>query len=344
MMNKERIEYLDLIKFIAIYFVPFLHLITYGIVSDPISWEVHDFMYSFHMPLFAIVSGYFYSIKQNFFSFVFKKIKFLMIPLLIWGIVSVLVSRLPYDIQDKQFHVSSYFRDYISAVFTQGWFLKALLCCFIYAASFQLLLKKYNQLIVLFASLVLLLMVSLAGIIPNKSCLEGFIFLYPFFVVGVFWKKSSLFNKIQNRILPFALVVFIILYFTVWDHSFCFYTANTAFCNNNPSGYSGIYLVFVLLCRFFMGCTGSFACLKIIKKIYPVLKEKKYVSGFIDKCCTIGRNTITIYLSQDIILPLFRGSLVEVNIIVSFICAVAIAFFYCYLFSVIKERFPSKLF
>lgn len=59
-----------------------------------------------------------------------------------------------------------------------------------------------------------------------------------------------------------------ICYCILWKHSFCFYTANTAILNNNPEGYSGLVLISVIILRFFMGCTGSFACIMLVKYVY----------------------------------------------------------------------------
>ena len=53
----------DVTKFVAIYCVVLAHTITYDVIGDHITWMVHDIIYTFHMPLFAIISGYFLALK-----------------------------------------------------------------------------------------------------------------------------------------------------------------------------------------------------------------------------------------------------------------------------------------
>ena len=51
--NKRRIEYIDIAKGIAIILMIMGHVCSYG------SWK-RNIIYSFHMPLFIIVSGMFF--------------------------------------------------------------------------------------------------------------------------------------------------------------------------------------------------------------------------------------------------------------------------------------------
>lgn len=56
----HRIDYLDTVKALAIFCVILGHSIQYFDVSGELKW-MYSFIYSFHMPLFMAVSGFFLS-------------------------------------------------------------------------------------------------------------------------------------------------------------------------------------------------------------------------------------------------------------------------------------------
>lgn len=87
-----RISYIDQLKGIAILLVVLGHIIGYNKCEDSFLWR---FIYSFHMPLFMFISGY---VAQMTFriesfgwnetmSFLAKKIRTLLLPMIIWGII-----------------------------------------------------------------------------------------------------------------------------------------------------------------------------------------------------------------------------------------------------------------
>ena len=58
-MLKTRIKAFDFLKFFAIFLVIWGHVIQYFLSSDYSDELVYRIIYSFHMPLFMMVSGYF---------------------------------------------------------------------------------------------------------------------------------------------------------------------------------------------------------------------------------------------------------------------------------------------
>lgn len=86
----SRIVYIDIAKALCIILVVIGHYCPDG---SPEWWvAVHDFIYTFHMPLFMFASGFVYIATQKdgekYGDFIMKKIKRLMIP---YFVVSVLV-------------------------------------------------------------------------------------------------------------------------------------------------------------------------------------------------------------------------------------------------------------
>lgn len=83
-MAKERIEWVDVIKGFAIIMVMWGH--TYN------NALIHVFIYSFHIPLFFLMSGYFFSIKNmKYKDFLWYKIKTLLFPMAIFSIINVFI-------------------------------------------------------------------------------------------------------------------------------------------------------------------------------------------------------------------------------------------------------------
>ena len=83
----KRIVALDLVKGYGIFLVVWMHCIQYCSGATFIN-QLYAFVYSFHMPLFLIISGYLYHNKlkkvDSFYN-LRRKAKQLLIPNLLWG-------------------------------------------------------------------------------------------------------------------------------------------------------------------------------------------------------------------------------------------------------------------
>lgn len=85
---KERVHWIDISKGIAIICVFLGHT-----VSSPS--EISHFVYSFHMPLFFLLSGYCFSARRKFGDFVLTKLKTIVLPIFTLGLTgAVFVSAL----------------------------------------------------------------------------------------------------------------------------------------------------------------------------------------------------------------------------------------------------------
>ena len=87
MSARKRIEYVDVAKGIAILSVIVGHTFS---AYDPGSL-LNRFIYSFHMPLFFILSGFFYR-PQDFKTAFGRKVKNLLVPYLIINAVRCLIA------------------------------------------------------------------------------------------------------------------------------------------------------------------------------------------------------------------------------------------------------------
>lgn len=85
-VSLNRILWLDALKCFAMFLVIWGHVIQYG-VTDYLENDIHIDIYSFHMPLFMMISGFFAGniAKYSFGKFLKKKFIQLIFPCIIYG-------------------------------------------------------------------------------------------------------------------------------------------------------------------------------------------------------------------------------------------------------------------
>ena len=89
-MGKDRIAYLDLVKFVAILLVCIGHCY---VMSPNLESSIRPIIYSFHMPLFMLLCGYFspHSLEFSIRTLVVKKGKQLLIPVVSCTILTIVL-------------------------------------------------------------------------------------------------------------------------------------------------------------------------------------------------------------------------------------------------------------
>ncbi|WP_075428910.1 acyltransferase family protein [Selenomonas sp. GACV-9] len=96
---KKRDAYLDIVKGIAIIAVVVGHCIQFGsgaefMQGDFFYNDVFRFIYSWHMPLFMLVSGYLFSFsvrRHDWRALIISRFKQLVLPMLSWAILITIV-------------------------------------------------------------------------------------------------------------------------------------------------------------------------------------------------------------------------------------------------------------
>ena len=151
----KRLEYIDLAKGVMILLVVAGHIVQYYL-QGYVQHKLWTFIYSFHMPLFFLLSGFVMGITRKkmeevpFCGWLWKKIRTLLVPFLLWSFLVY-----PFiDSVDKQIFNLNYIFDMLR--FPSGaWFLISLFC--IQVVCYPLIrYKKWY----LWLSLVLILVAS----------------------------------------------------------------------------------------------------------------------------------------------------------------------------------------
>jgi fucose 4-O-acetylase-like acetyltransferase len=200
------------------------------------------FIYCFHMPLFFIASGYFFSTKylDDKFSFVKKRVKGLYIPFVKWGLIFLLLHNLLFNanilnasfggsylysfnqILDKGFHIITTMGSYEPAILGTFWFLRSLFVASIVFCLLFYLIDKLLHLKHVNTAIIICLMAFVAGFIMSFKRINlpyipqgGIREIYGLFYIGVgFLFRNSKMNsklKYDNLILMFSFIIICLL-------------------------------------------------------------------------------------------------------------------------------------
>lgn len=129
--HKSRNNTLDLLKFFAIILVLWGHSIQFFCQGHYSNNSVYRIIYSFHMPLFMMIVGFFASklYKIDFISFFRKKFRQLILPSLTMTLIMILVGVL---ILNERMNINGFIGSFLYSF----WFLKsAFVCSLIYWVS-----------------------------------------------------------------------------------------------------------------------------------------------------------------------------------------------------------------
>lgn len=197
----KRIEYVDSAKFIGILLVIFAHCLEGG--------PIVPYIYSFHLPLFFVINGLTFKIKDNdnFGNFLVRKLKGYVVPMLFLGIFCIIFDAL----FSKTPITFTYFMDnFINLIIQKRvfalWFVGALFCSDV-LFYFILKISKQKLLFISIISLIFLGIAILFNITYPKSLPWNFdVSLFGVFFVslGYIFRRKELENAynfcIKNRL------------------------------------------------------------------------------------------------------------------------------------------------
>lgn len=191
----NRIIYLDVVKFLAIWMVCIGH--SYSLVDMSKASILYNWIYSFHMPLFMMLCGYFSlkSYDKPIVLFLKQKSTQLLLPTVTISILSIVVCFL---IDSPNVAIVAR-----SEAIGGMWFLRTLFFCFVYTYLFKRF--GWKDFYTALGSIVLAL------ILPHGYFLQ-FNWMLIFFWLGYFLRYYREFY-VKNRafITMFSLLVFILL-------------------------------------------------------------------------------------------------------------------------------------
>lgn len=281
----KRSKKIDFLKGIAIILVVFAHSIQFSsghyFFEKNLYFEnsIFKIIYSFHMPLFMIISGYlfYYSVaKNNFWKNVHNRVMKNLVPIIAWSVIPITINLLSLN----AYSIYNIAKAIVAGVVYNLWFLWAVLLCSIVVLLCN---KFFKDSIMIY---ILLFIVSL--FIPNILNFNLYVFMFPYFVFGYLYNKSSreIDKNINWKIIIFGLLFIYMLNYYNYD---CYiYNTGTYILNNFN------YQIFIDIYRYLIGFVGSVFIILLVIKFFERIPNK--IRNLI---AMIGERSFIIYIITD---------------------------------------------
>lgn len=278
-----RSVYMDVIKGITIILVTIGHVIQNGGGSEFLSQQafyentLFRFIYSFHMPLFAIVSGYFiyFSLqKRTAKKSIWHQIQMYGIPIVCWTVIIRFANQMMPLLYGGTIQWKEFVQSLPTAILHDFWFLWAILLnAFMLIIIHYFIPKEYQLKVVILFSIILI-------VIPDYI-FQNHKFLYNYFVVGFFanqyaWKKTYLKLHKAHRVLLF--VVLFVMFFVLFENFHkdnYIYTTGISVLMAPKWGTSMYQQVYWDIFRWVIGFIGCAVMMVAVDLMFPMLDRMK---------------------------------------------------------------------
>lgn len=284
MDSKKRIDAYDLLKAFAIFLVVLGHVVQHCLTSDHYDEPFYIIIYTFHMPLFMVLCGFFswHSMRLSFGEMVIKKINSIIIPCISWGIIIYLSLFVVHIIKNKS--VGNIF-DFFIFIWNEYWFLKALFICYVLTwACVNSKISKY----LLYPILCLAVQFMPFFNIP---------IMLPCFIFGLLL-KNIIEKKWLPKFIPFFLLLYLIFLF-YYQREYFDGTIEIYWWNSNFSLCS-LGKIFLLRCyRFVLGVSATMFLVTFARKyLWNITFGKSRLIDYILQC---GKDSMGIYLIHTLL-------------------------------------------
>lgn len=275
---KQRILYLDVTKAIAITLVCIGHsdlLVNLGQPS-----MLHQWIYSFHMPLFMLVSGYFsvHAFNRTFKYFISSKALYILLPAISFSFLEFIIP-VCMGYKDIKHHA-------IGEAIGGMWFLRTLFVCYliVYAAK----KTQINDMWLCLLSLIIILL------IPHSYFLQ-LNYMLIFFWAGYWLRKY--YNKYEQY--RGMVTIISLLFFLFCGRHLEAETLTYNIIFNRPQ---------LILWQLSTGLSGS---LTVIGVVYYLCKNNDH--GIIQWIAKVGTYTLGIYGVQTIVLIRIFDAFIQID-------------------------------
>lgn len=362
---KERFQFLDASKGLAIFLVVWGHVIQSGLSTignySPFDNMVYRIIYSFHMPLFMCVSGYFFydTTKKGIKNVIMNRVSSLLVLLFTWNTIHYICVLLIRSISYDKINFS--FVEYVNELFQGYWFLWAiLLYALVVGIGANIFHEKYQVFgILLLTPVILMSPVRWVAITQ-----------FPFFLAGflVNRKQRKVIKKEKTKIFDNPKVRWIVLILFIALQ--CIYSQNEAIgigavkewldtvitAIKQKDAYPICVESIKLLLFYGMGATGSISTILWFR--YFERKNYFFLMSIFERA---GRYSLQIYILQrifvELIITKFYTLFVEKSgsnpvisnvILFTYIWSILLTLFWLVLIyytskSIMKKSFGKKL-
>lgn len=288
MDNYRRNDLLDISKGIAIFLMLWGHCIQYGVADSGVDYfenSVFKAIYSFHMPLFMLISGYLFYFsfsKRNLKDLLIHRAQSLLQPIVFGTFFDFLITVALFNA------ISGNLGSLLEAPWLKNlssfWFLWSVLVA---SLAIAVICKKFNNIII--RILLLVSFIPAIALFPN-TVLN--LFMYPYFILGFFYAeyKDKLHPAIHN-LKYFTLVLFPIL-LCFYERKHFIYTTGLF----NIDKYSLFEIIVIDMYRWLIGLIGSIFVLTFVEIIYKYVIKKDSKKLIFNGLSTLGKKSLQIYV------------------------------------------------
>lgn len=258
--NLQRDNYADFLKYILIWTVVLGHFINMYQCTVGLVGGLYNCIYTFHMPLFVFVSGYFSKHLNNYRR---KNFDTLLYPFIVFQLLNVIYT-IVFPIEPLNGNVLYPYH--------QNWYLLALF----WWRTFS----PYKQFFKDYIVVVLCIVVCLcSGFFPEIGMFLGLyktLYFLPFFILGTYCENLTLLLEKLLRHKTAWNVIFILLMVTVFLMSFnekLIVLLNYGFKAN--MGYDGDWTNLIIrLLSFLVSIAACCSVLVVTKQLYNILRNR----------------------------------------------------------------------
>lgn len=248
-------------------------------------------IYSFHLPLFAMVSGLLGGLtykSMTVFKYMKGKVKRLIIPIFIYGIIYT-VLRICFDnCLENSMTPLSVISFYFNTCLYSWWFLWGI---FLFSIICFCNKKYFNNTLVTY-----ILIFLLSFITPDIFNFHIIKFIYPYYVIGFLASERE--NSLNEKKIKYSgadLLIAIIFVIMLFKYKTEYYIYESRY---SIWGKQYLHQIFIDIYRFIIGFLGCEIFGKLILKGYKVVSKCK-ISDFI---CWCGRQSLDIYIIHGLLI------------------------------------------
>lgn len=294
MTANTRIGSIDFIKGVCIFLVVWGHSIQN--MGGDTFWEnpVHEFICSFHMPIFMMVSGFFFCnvIDKSLLQSMKKKFMQLMVPCFGWSVVLVLILTGYLVVDQLPVSLTGQIKTLFYETFTRFWFLRSVFICYTLGMVSMRVFRNNVTACVLSILLFLLL--------PDNGRIHLDKFMYPFFWMGYFLHKHiDWILRHRTKILLTSFILFVALLLNWEKEHYIYITSMSLYEWNDGHLYFHDFAerLSVVLYRYLIGLAGSLLIFLLLQRVYrPQYTMITQVGTY-----TLGIYTIHILIEGNIL-------------------------------------------
>lgn len=291
----ERIEYLDFARGFAVCLVVLGHCIQYGSGSDFLynadyfADPLFQGIYSFHMPLFALISGCLFRgtvVKYGFLQNVGRQALRLLLPVVCWTIAYEIFFQVIGGSPLRGPASPNWISMLPQTILDSHWFFWGVFWC----SVIILLVNRWASDRVWVYGLLCLLL----PLLPDQFLVRDFYlyaYIFPYFVLGYLAGRFD-FKKVQRKTWYIAavvlLVVFVLLLFRYSKSAFI-YTTKLSVWKGNP-----IKQIVIDGFRWVIGLVGSMLALLVMHSVWRICHDR--LAKMNKAICFFGKNSAGIYI------------------------------------------------